>query len=550
MRLAEKLAHLVRGANRSGVGTGAASAFARVRRLAPALGAGLFCLVMLCGGFVLGMGGSAVPSSHHRAAAHTHGHRLRSHAARADDAGNAALARLGATAVHLAPATAAPTAAPASLVDQPPLAGRENFAFAPYWTLPQSSSFSITGLSTLAYFSVDVNANGTLDEGGPGWSGFQSQALADLITRAHAAGERVVLTVTDFDQGSLDALTSSPTAAGTLAAALVPLLQAKSLDGVNYDFEGEGSGDQAGLTNLIAAVSSALRAADPHWQITMDTYASSAGDRGGFYDIGALAPSVDAFFVMDYELNLAGTATAASPLTSGMFSSQTTLAQYTAAAPASKVILGHAVLRHRLAHRQRDDGGHRHRRGGRHRGLAGAGERTRVLGPGDAHRLDELPGRRPVARVLLRGRQRPLRRLAAGVALRRPRRGHLGARHGERRGAADRGARRHLAGQPAGDGPAGHEHEPGRRPGRGTPGRRGAGGRLAARPRDATGDDPHRAGPAGPVRPVPVRRRPRRPPPPRRPPRRRRRPPCATASGWCSPRWPRTRCRTSRPPAP
>lgn len=63
----------------------------------------------------------------------------------------------------------------------------------------------------MAYFSVDVNANGTLDEGGPGWTGLQSQDLADLISRAHAAGERVVLTVTDFEQGSLDALTSSPT---------------------------------------------------------------------------------------------------------------------------------------------------------------------------------------------------------------------------------------------------------------------------------------------------------------------------------------------------
>ena len=98
---------------------------------------------------------------------------------------------------------------------------------------------------------------------------------------------------------------------------------------MNFDFEGEGSGDQAGLTNLITSVAGSLRAADPHWQITMDTYASSAGDPGGFYNIPALAPVVDAFFVMDYELNLAGTPSAASPLTSGMFSSQTTLAQYT-----------------------------------------------------------------------------------------------------------------------------------------------------------------------------------------------------------------------------
>ena len=90
--------------------------------------------------------------------------------------GNAALDQLGATAsLALPPATAAPTAAPAALADQPPLAARENFAFAPYWTLAQSATFDITGLSTLAYFSIGVNANGTLDESGPGWNGFQSQ---------------------------------------------------------------------------------------------------------------------------------------------------------------------------------------------------------------------------------------------------------------------------------------------------------------------------------------------------------------------------------------
>ena len=131
-----------------------------------------------------------------------------------------------------------------------------------------------------------------------------------------------------------------PPLPATLSGTLIPLLQAKSLDGVNFDFEGEGSSDQAGLTNLITSVAGSLRAADPHWQITMDTYASAAGDAGGFYDIPALAPAVDAFFVMDYELNLAGTASAASPLTSSMFSSQTTLDQYDAAVPASKVILG------------------------------------------------------------------------------------------------------------------------------------------------------------------------------------------------------------------
>ncbi len=317
MALAEKLAHLVqRTAGRSGVGRGAASAFARVRPFAPVIGAFAFCFAVLCAGFAVSIGGSAVPPP--RAAGHAHAVHDRFEADLADRPGNAVLRELGATAsLQLAPATGTPAGASAALTDQPPLAARENFAFAPYSTLPQSGTFSITGLSTLAYFSIDANPNGTLDESGPGWNGFESQDLTDLITRAHAAGERVVLTVTDFAQSSLDALTSSPTAPATLSAALIPLLQAKALDGVNFDFEGEGSGDQAGLTNLITSVAGTLRSADSHWQITMDTFASSAGDPNGFYNIAALAPAVDAFFVMDYGLNLAGSPSAASPPPAG-----------------------------------------------------------------------------------------------------------------------------------------------------------------------------------------------------------------------------------------
>jgi hypothetical protein len=226
------------------------------------------------------------------------------------------------------------------LSNAPPLSPHEVFGFAPYWTLPQSGSFDVAGLTTIAYFSVGVNADGSLDRTGSGWAGYQSQALADLITRAHAAGDRVVLTVNDFDQSSLDHLTSSPTASTTLAAQLVSAIEAKHLDGVNLDLEGEGSGDQAGLTTLVTTVSNALHGVDPHWQVTMDTYASSAGDPHGFYNITALAPHVDGFFVMAYQLNLQGAPGAASPLTSGMFSNRTSAAQYASAVDPSKVIFG------------------------------------------------------------------------------------------------------------------------------------------------------------------------------------------------------------------
>ena len=255
---------------------------------------------------------------------------------------------------RLPPATAPPAPAPPTLADQPPLQPHEVFAFAPYWTLPQSGSFNVGGMTTLAYFSIGVNPDGSLDETGSGWNGYESQELANLVTRAHAAGDRVVLTVNCFDQGALNQLTSSATAPATLSTALVAAVNAKNLDGVNIDFEGQGSGDQNGLTNLISKVSMAMHAANPHWQVTMDTYASSAGDPQGFYNIAALAPWVDGFFVMAYQLNYSSTAVPVSPLTSSMFSDLTTVQQYAAAVPASKVILGLPFLRSSLADHQQE----------------------------------------------------------------------------------------------------------------------------------------------------------------------------------------------------
>ena len=117
-------------------------------------------------------------------------------------------------------------------------------------------------------------------------------------------------------------------------------MSAKNLDGVNFDFEGEGSADQDGLTSLITQVSHALHAANPHWQVTMATYASAAGDPDGFYNIAALAPAVDGFFVMAYDMNNSDEPSATAPLVGGGFNDTEALQQYTAVVPASKVILG------------------------------------------------------------------------------------------------------------------------------------------------------------------------------------------------------------------
>jgi hypothetical protein len=243
-------------------------------------------------------------------------------------------------AANLPPATAAPAPAPPSVADAPPLKPHEVFGFAPYWTLAQSGGFDVAGISTLAYFSLDVNPDGSVAHSGAGWNGYQSQALVDLVDRAHAAGDRVVLTAANFDQTQLNQLTSSSAAASQLANQLLSLVVQKNLDGVNLDFEGTGNADRDGLTRLVTTVSDFLHASNPHYQVSMDTYGSSAAGSNGFFDVRALAPVVDAFFVMEYNPNLAAAQSASSPLTSGMFSDRTAVDEYASAVPSSKVILG------------------------------------------------------------------------------------------------------------------------------------------------------------------------------------------------------------------
>ncbi len=218
-----------------------------------------------------------------------------------------------------------------------PTKPHEVFGYAPYWSLPNWQSFPVKDFSTIAYFSVNVNPNGSIQQSGPGWNGYESEDFVNLINAAHAAGDKVVLTANDFSEDSLYTLTHDPNAGVVLGTQLLELVQTKNLDGVNLDLEGTGSADQSGLDRLVSQVDYMLHAANSHYQLTMATYASSAGDPSGFYDIAGLSKWVDAFFVMAYDVSEGPTGKKDG---NGGEDDATYVQQYVAAVGPSKVILG------------------------------------------------------------------------------------------------------------------------------------------------------------------------------------------------------------------
>ncbi len=229
-------------------------------------------------------------------------------------------------------------AASFSVALAPPLRPHEVFGVVPYWALPNAATLDLNGLTTVIYAGLQINPDGSIQTSGEAWDGYLSQDFMNLIAAAHDDGARVVLSVQDFDQASLNQLLANPAASATLAQSVLLLLKMRDLDGVNLDLEGAGGEGQAALTNLVTAVSLTLKAADAHYQVTVDTDASSAGTVGGFYDLPALSAVVDGFLVTESQLNLAAVPSASSEMTSAGDSLQATINEYLTEVPADKVV--------------------------------------------------------------------------------------------------------------------------------------------------------------------------------------------------------------------
>ena len=221
---------------------------------------------------------------------------------------------------------------------------REVFGFLPYWEL--GSTLDYDTLSTIAYFGVDLNGDGTLHQSGNGWSGWTSSKLTTVINLAHANGARVVLTIESFawDSGGVaaqTALLSSPTARQTAVTAIVAQVVSRGVDGVDLDFEPIASGQRANFVAFVQALRAALDAVAPGYELTF-----CATGRPNTYDLPNLlaAGAADAVFIMGYNLRggTPGVAGSIDPLTSPYIPYDLTDAvnAFISKVPASKVILG------------------------------------------------------------------------------------------------------------------------------------------------------------------------------------------------------------------
>jgi GH18 family chitinase len=126
------------------------------------------------------------------------------------------------------------------------------------------------------------------------------------------------------------------------------------VDGVNVDYEGLqvscaiGDNPRLDMVDFVKQLRGALPAGS---YLSVDTYASSAADPSGFFDIAGINPYTDSFFVMAYDSDRSNynhpplncsryCLSPVSPLTGYFYNDTRAGTEYSNAVPASKVILG------------------------------------------------------------------------------------------------------------------------------------------------------------------------------------------------------------------
>jgi hypothetical protein len=182
--------------------------------------------------------------------------------------------------------------------------GREVFAFVNAGAVGDASvgysTWNFGLLSTVAYFGLTVNSDGSLVQSDTGWNVWHSSTASGLLNAAHANGVRVVISLVAHAQPALCSTLSPSSIQTTVTQTAAQLLGA---DGVNIDYEGANQTctDGVSLRTKMDQLAQAFRARGLGY-LSIDTYASSAEDSAGFFDIPTLAASVDSMFVMDYGL--------------------------------------------------------------------------------------------------------------------------------------------------------------------------------------------------------------------------------------------------------
>jgi spore germination protein YaaH len=176
--------------------------------------------------------------------------------------------------------------------------------FLPNWRLSDSQYTRQDIITEINYFSLNTDTDGNFlevsgNQEDPGWHGWNSQIVKDLIARTQIAGNKFTLTINAAHNKTIENILDNTTIQQTLLDNIQHQIDSRHLDGINLDFEYLGTPDpkyQTELTNLIQK----LRQNNPHLLLSLSIMPAASSGKD-LFNFSQLAPLVDQFIIMSYD---------------------------------------------------------------------------------------------------------------------------------------------------------------------------------------------------------------------------------------------------------
>lgn len=214
--------------------------------------------------------------------------------------------------------------------------GKEVFGWHPYWEGSGYTNYTFDLLSTVAYFSYEVNPSTGYATTMNSWSN------TPLVQWAHSNGTKVVLCATMMS-GHTNFFASAA-AQSNLIGELIRVVNLRDADGVNIDFEAIPSGYRTHLTTFMSNLATRMHAEIPGSQVSI---CLPAVDWSSLFDVAAYNGFLDLCIIMGYDYSWS-TDTQAGPVapltgsaTFGTYCEQRSISNYLAAGISpGKLLLG------------------------------------------------------------------------------------------------------------------------------------------------------------------------------------------------------------------
>ena len=227
---------------------------------------------------------------------------------------------------------------------------QEVIGFLPYWIVPKIDAVDIRAVTSISYFGLEVDGNGNIIKndilGKPieAWTYLEKDKnLEKFISKAKQNKLKVYLTLKNFNQDNIVALTTSEKARQNFITNAVFLMNSRSIDGLNIDFEYIGTPEKRvkdGFSTLIIDLYRIMKNEYPNSVLTIDTFVDAAS-ANRIHDIPVLAQNSDGLIIMGYDFHTPNSAVAGpvAPFEGAGLSIKGLMASYLDKAPANKLIL-------------------------------------------------------------------------------------------------------------------------------------------------------------------------------------------------------------------